>query len=336
LLKAVAVGGIVIGLAVLLPMLLAFAIVGGIIVGLVGMGWLCVRFLLFCLGGFRSAPRATAPAATPEPTEVMPPPRRASQVPEPDLYGRHYQQAWRYRQRFGRRDPSSWGILATALLVFCVLAVAFRSHSFNRSRVGVKLSDAVSRATEKINRARKYSDRLSVRYEKPVTPAVVAAEAADQESPTWKVVGRGENSQDAYQDALEKGQTKVTAYLRAQSPPVAWTPTTEDIERLVKGPKEGPVARELEGLGLVYETTLQVGISSQEFKAILDHEGLDQSKERLLWLLKGLGVVVGILAAVACYIRLDEWSKGYYTGWLRLGAASFIAAAVASVWFLPF
>jgi hypothetical protein len=43
---------------------------------------------------------------------------------------------------------------------------------------------------------------------------------------------------------------------------------------------------------------------------------------------KVLAALVAVLAAVAGYFRLDELSKGYYTGWLRLAAIGFAGGAV--------
>jgi hypothetical protein len=333
--KVIAVGSIVMALMVLAPLLLAFAIVGGVFVGLVGLGWLVVRFMLFCLRGFR---RAEAPAAAGPvpPRPPQPPPHYGDPRQPQDIYGRRQRLSWRERRMLYRqRDPSSWGVLASALLVFCVLAIAFRSSVFTRSRVGDKVTHAISRAAEKL-KARKIPIHSNAGA-RPVTPVapeepISISEPADLGSPPWVVVGRGEESDDAYQDALEKAQKKVTEYLRARSPPVQWTPKTGEIGRLVKDQKEEEPPRDVKELGLNHQTTLRVDISPEDFKKILQFDGRERMEERLLFLLKGLAAVVAVLAAIAGYIRLDEWSKGYYTGWLRLGAAGFVAAAVACLW----
>jgi hypothetical protein len=36
---------------------------------------------------------------------------------------------------------------------------------------------------------------------------------------------------------------------------------------------------------------------------------------------RGLGLLTLLLGAVAAYIRLDDWTKGYYSGRLFLAAA---------------
>jgi hypothetical protein len=333
--KVIAVGSIVMGLMVLAPLLVAFAVVGGVFVGLVGLGWLVVRFMLFCLRGFRRAPAPAATAAVP-PRPAQPPPYYGNPAQAQDIYGRRHRLSWRERHMLYRqRDPSSWGVLASALLVFCVLAIAFRSSVFTRSHVGDKFTHAISRAAEKI-KAKKIFVHSNAGA-KPVTPVppdepISISEPADLGPPSWLVVGRGEESDDAYHDALEKAQQKVTQYLRAQSPPVQWMPTTEEIERLVKDQKEDEPPRDVKELGLNHQMKLQVAISPEDFKKILQFDGRERMEERLLFLLKALAAVVAVLAAIAGYVRLDEWSKGYYTGWLRLGAAGFVAAAVACLW----
>jgi hypothetical protein len=46
-----------------------------------------------------------------------------------------------------------------------------------------------------------------------------------------------------------------------------------------------------------------------------------------------IGVVV-LFATISGYLRLDEWSKGYYTKWLRLAAIGCIGAVTVFLWFL--
>ena len=57
--------------------------------------------------------------------------------------------------------------------------------------------------------------------------------------------------------------------------------------------------------------------------------------DRMLGLGKVLGVLVVLLGGVAGYLRLDEWTKGYYTTWLRLGVIGLIGIAGMGYWLLP-
>ena len=45
------------------------------------------------------------------------------------------------------------------------------------------------------------------------------------------------------------------------------------------------------------------------------------------------GQTIVLLTAIAGYVRLDEWSKGYYTGALRVAALAVVLASAAGMWF---
>jgi len=64
--------------------------------------------------------------------------------------------------------------------------------------------------------------------------------------------------------------------------------------------------------------------------ASLDHQA--RRENRQFFLAKILAALVALFTAIASYVRLDEWSKGYYTGWLRLATAGFIGAVGAAAW----
>ena len=46
-----------------------------------------------------------------------------------------------------------------------------------------------------------------------------------------------------------------------------------------------------------------------------------------------LGLVL-LLALIPAYFRLDEWTKGCYTRWLRFALLSLVAALGAGLWFI--
>ena len=48
----------------------------------------------------------------------------------------------------------------------------------------------------------------------------------------------------------------------------------------------------------------------------------------MAWAACGLGLLTILLGGIAAYIRLDEWTKGYYSGRLFL-AASALATGLA-------
>jgi hypothetical protein len=56
-------------------------------------------------------------------------------------------------------------------------------------------------------------------------------------------------------------------------------------------------------------------------------ERADRSGERMEEAARWLGLLTVLLGAVAAYVRLDEWTKGYYSGRLFLVAAGLVAVA---------
>jgi hypothetical protein len=70
----------------------------------------------------------------------------------------------------------------------------------------------------------------------------------------------------------------------------------------------------------------------KENQLVVDQKRLRITRARMEFLIKLLACVVALLATVCGYIRLDEWSKGYYTKWLRLAALGCIGALAAVLW----
>jgi hypothetical protein len=178
-----------------------------------------------------------------------------------------------------------------------------------------------------------------------------AAEAKRVDEVSWDVAGYGQTRELAEKDALAKAVKKVTDYLRNQKPPVAWTPSSEFVRaHLVRGEaerdedkdqkleKEEPGKEPLVAQCWVLHVSLTQ--ADRDVIARLDadyrqeqrrQERAALSGERMLFLGRALvGLVAGLLALLA-YLRLDEWTKGYYTRPLAVaafGLAAFIALAV--------
>jgi hypothetical protein len=55
------------------------------------------------------------------------------------------------------------------------------------------------------------------------------------------------------------------------------------------------------------------------------------ARERTEFAFRGLAIVTILLGAVAGYLRLDEWTKGYYTGRLRLLTVVIVAVAAVVI-----
>jgi len=187
--------------------------------------------------------------------------------------------------------------------------------------------------------------------------------------PSWAVTVTGPwelKRELAAEVALDEAVTKVRDYLRERNPPVDWTPTpkylcdhllqdlrTED-EKTAE-PREVTTRqvliyesrwaieeqkryKEPGGDVRLYRVRLRVQVSPQgltEIRALSHQEHVHQRKERMeqrmLPLARLLVGLIALLGAVAGYVRLDEWSKGYYRTWLRLGATGLVAATWAGL-----
>jgi hypothetical protein len=182
----------------------------------------------------------------------------------------------------------------------------------------------------------------------------------------WVIVGQSTNEEEAVQQALDKAQAKVDQYLRAQNPPVEWSidrgylqhnlwvnvevddaavkakmkPADEwkDAEKkTILGHTVQVVTVEYPD-GKVVRAAILINITDEHRKEFKRQEQIYQSKQRqdratkrqsvLIRLLAGL---VAILTAVACYLRLEDATKGYYTTLLRAAAVVFVALIGAGI-----
>lgn len=176
-------------------------------------------------------------------------------------------------------------------------------------------------------------------------------------------------SQDAaLEDALEKARDKVVSYLHEQKLGGEWTPSAVFIrDRLLtdlgmdeiigKDPKSDlnhilirdrfrgvEETRVVDNHGQESKNRrvwVKVAINPENWKQIQkeirqveDLNRVHLMRDRMLFLVKFLAGIVALLATVCGYLRLDEWSKGYYTKWLRLAAVGCVGAVTVFLWFL--
>ena len=141
--------------------------------------------------------------------------------------------------------------------------------------------------------------------------------------------------EQARSSALWKATVEFTEFLRDRSPAIEWEPSTDFVrdhltlrwgEEKRKSNASDPVLEEIYEIGLIAEATPVTG------EEIVKQDRRHRSEQRLLWLGGIVAGLVVLLGGIAGYLRLDEWSKGYYTGWLKIAAASFIAAAGTALW----
>jgi hypothetical protein len=200
--------------------------------------------------------------------------------------------------RLGRRlrRPSSPVGMVLAILLVCLAVFGLRNsrtlrREFSRHRV---------------------SDKAAVRA------------VEDAKIPTWTVKGHGVTREDADQIAMEAAYNSVLNYIDREMPAPHWTPSPDYVSKKLITSR---TTAELNQPGLdpeTQQTTMHVEMNAAAYRDIL-------RRGRMLFLAKLVGALILILGTVAVYLRLDDLGKGYFTGWLRLGAVGAIAGVVVGL-----
>jgi hypothetical protein len=148
------------------------------------------------------------------------------------------------------------------------------------------------------------------------------------------VEGRGSNLKDAGREALRKAHRIIVEHLRSLDPPVEWTPSMAFVrDNLLGEPQELLSKKEEVVKGVVVRCwSWPLAISAKNWHAIQEFDRRERAQERMFTLGKVVATLVVFLGLVAGYIRLDEFSKGYYTGWLRLGAVAVFLIVSGGLW----
>ncbi len=150
------------------------------------------------------------------------------------------------------------------------------------------------------------------------------------QSKSFQAEGVGATSEEAKQDALSQVRNEVLEYLRSQGLALQWPPPESYFWTLKKDFDDHP--RDMPQLGQVREVRLRVEVNEDNVRDILRQDRGIRAEHRMLTLGKILGSLVALCIAVAGYFRLEEATKGYYTGWLRLGAVGFVSAVGFGLW----
>ncbi|WP_406694500.1 hypothetical protein V5E97_25840 [Singulisphaera sp. Ch08] len=127
----------------------------------------------------------------------------------------------------------------------------------------------------------------------------------------------------ARDDARVQLQHQVTAWL-ATDIPASWKPPAPLIDRLIVRSEIEPVEKDY---GTLYKATLHIDSTPARRAEIIAAYQHELVVRRMVLMGGGLAAILTCLAAVAGYIRADEATKGYYTNWLRVAAASGVGAS---------
>jgi hypothetical protein len=147
--------------------------------------------------------------------------------------------------------------------------------------------------------------------------------------PSRIVQGEGATAAEAEQNALAAGRGLVLDHLHRDGVPWVWEPT-DDYLRRAGIVRLGEPERTASG----YRVEALVGVTPAQ-RQRREMVGLDQEARtlgRLALLARVLAGLLALLAVAAAYLRLDEATKGYYTGRLRLAALALLGLAGFGLW----
>jgi hypothetical protein len=142
---------------------------------------------------------------------------------------------------------------------------------------------------------------------------------------------------EAEEDALVQARELVEQKLAALDPPVRHKPSVSEVKaefirkdsRTVRPPdaeeKEAFARYGMSG-NLVY-VEYDVEVTADQVREL-------RSQERVSAGLRVLGVVMVVALAGFLFLRADEWTKGYLTSWLALGAATLAGGVAAALIFV--
>jgi hypothetical protein len=185
--------------------------------------------------------------------------------------------------------------------------------------------------------------RISATDASPQAPQAVKAVGENQTNPPGKspvfkqeVEGFGEKDDDARSRAVERACDVVADYLRDTHNETDYKPKAEYLLELKIIPpmNDLPVTNAaLTDLPNMKKATLQLQVSADSVKKMCNQAREQRAEKRQHWMGLSLAGVVAFLLVAAGYLRLEEATKGYYTGLLRLTALVLLGMAAGVIWY---
>jgi hypothetical protein len=150
----------------------------------------------------------------------------------------------------------------------------------------------------------------------------------------FAVTGWGESTDDAKKDAFDQAAKVVTSALELQHTPV-------DVARLAQMITEAQDGLEVplgtsdgKDLGPGKQISLAFELPGDFIREMAQKERGYRMGDRMDLLARGLAMIVAGLFAISGYVRLDDWSKGYFSGALKTIAVLTVVGAGAAIYFL--
>jgi hypothetical protein len=154
----------------------------------------------------------------------------------------------------------------------------------------------------------------------------------------WKaeVSAKATKPQAARQEAIENAAEKLSAYMRARFHDFKYKPTPQFLvehKMVDEGRDEKLTLSDPEAPEMTLHT-LAVELREPQLHLLLAEDRQERGTERLWQAGHLLGGLVVMLIALVGYIRLDDWTKGYLSLPLKLGALSVAIAGPVVLWWV--
>jgi len=173
------------------------------------------------------------------------------------------------------------------------------------------------------------SDNRSRTMIKPLKPAkLTPRRGEDLQAVIYEksVDGLGLTKNEAFDDAIEKARAQVTHDLGLSVPVSA-----EFVRMRLKDDQREEELKNFVKGDPAYRITVDLKMNRGTYLELAEAERSARVTDRSEGVARVLSVVVIALGALAGYIRLDEFTKGYYTGRLRALAVVLVAVATFAI-----
>jgi hypothetical protein len=152
------------------------------------------------------------------------------------------------------------------------------------------------------------------------------------------ILGWGRSEFEAKEDAVNRATEFLADFLRHVKPPLERTPPPGYVrDKLIRGPAERREDQDQDiekGAETVHMQcwSVTLAVTPQAYADLVRFDRQVRFEReragRMLVAVKVLAGVLALLAAIVVTIRVDEWTKGFYTRRVRLAVACILAAVV--------
>jgi hypothetical protein len=152
---------------------------------------------------------------------------------------------------------------------------------------------------------------------------------------TLQAKGYGVDPASAEQKAFEDAASELDRWLAENRPDITgWEPSPDYVRQRGMARVDGePRDVEIEPVGGFHaakEVRLEVDVRVQDLDDMAWRARHHRMEERQVWAGRGLAGAVALLLVVAGLLHLEEWTRGYYSRLLRLGAVALVIALIVA------